>query len=269
MAPTAGERLSKQKAAKQKKLLLLLIPVLVAALAVQGPRLMKHFSSAKEKTQAVQGQVAEGYEELAPGGVPTAPAEAPTADPAVAIAATQGLPNTDTPPEADEGELISFTRFTARDPFVQLVEDTTEEGDGTEDTSSSATDSGSTSDSGTTTDTSSSDSSSSSSSSGTDSGGTTDSGSGGDTSGGDEAQTTDVSISVNGAVVVVRVGDTFPPNDPAFKLVAVENGVAKIGLAGGSFSNGSQTINLQVGDSVTLISQPDGARFTIKIVTIA
>lgn len=95
---------------------------------------------------------------------------------------------------------------------------------------------------------------------------TTGTGSTGDTSA--STATTQVSISVNGTVTVVAVGDTFPTNDPAFKLVAIDGNIVKIGLAAGSFSNNVETLDLEVGDSVTLISQPDGARFTIEIVSL-
>ena len=77
-----------------------------------------------------------------------------------------------------------------------------------------------------------------------------------------------VTLTVNGDVVVVAVGDVFPTADPAFRLVAIEATVVKIGLASGSFSNGVQTLDLEIGESVTLISQPDGARFTIKVTSI-
>ncbi len=51
--------------------------------------------------------------------------------------------------------------------------------------------------------------------------------------------------------------------------MAIDGNTVKIGLSDGTFSTGGETINLSVGDSVTLISQPDGARFTINIIEIA
>jgi hypothetical protein len=249
MAPKTEEKLRKRKETKQKKLLLLLIPALAVVVAIQGPAVMKHFRKAQEKTEHAQSKVVEGFEDVAGTGPATATSEPLTGDPAAAILATQSLADTDTPPVADEGQLISFTRFSARDPFVQLVDDASEETAGSSgDTSTTG---------GTTTST-----PAPSASTGT----TTATSSGGDTSTG--VATTQASISVNGAVVVVAVGETFPPNDPAFKLVAIDGDIVKIGLAAGSFSNGVDTLDLQAGDSVTLISQPDGGRFTIKIVQI-
>lgn len=270
--PARSEELArKQREARSKKLLLLLVPVLIGLAVFQGPRLMKQFDKAKETTEEVQGQVVQGFEELAPNGVPaeTAPLGAP-ADPAIAaLAAAEGLPDTDVPLEAGESELVSFTRFEPRDPFVQLVDDATEE-DASETTDSSGDTSTDTSaDSGTDDSTS---SSSDADDSGYDDSGTYDSGyddSTGDTDSSDSGDTaSQVTITVNGDVIVVAVGDTFPAADPAFKVVAIEGNVVKIGLASGSFSNGVDTLDLEVGESVTLISQPDGARFTIKITSL-
>jgi hypothetical protein len=75
-------------------------------------------------------------------------------------------------------------------------------------------------------------------------------------------------ISINGQVQTLSVGDKFPQTDPAFELVAVSAGQATIGLANGTFSSGVQTITLNVGEPITLISQPDGARFTLKLISV-
>ena len=40
----------------------------------------------------------------------------------------------------------------------------------------------------------------------------------------------------------------------------------KFGLVEGSFSSGVETLDLDLGKSITLISQPDGFRFTIELV---
>jgi hypothetical protein len=76
-------------------------------------------------------------------------------------------------------------------------------------------------------------------------------------------------IAVNGQVQTLKAGDKFPQTDPAFELVAVGSGQVTIGLANGSFSSGVQTITLNVGEPVTLISQPDGARFTLKLISVS
>ncbi len=263
-APARSEELArKQRDARSKKLLLLLVPVMIGLVVFQGPRLMKQFDKAKETTEDVQGQVVQGFEELSPNGVPAETAlPGAVTDPAIAALATaEGIPDTDVPLEASESDLVSFTRFDARDPFAQLVDDVTEE-DAASDVAESSTESS--------TDANSTDSTSS----GSDAydSGSYDSGyddTTGDTGSSDSGETaSQVTIAVNGDVIVVRVGDVFPVADPAFKVVAIEGNVVKVGLASGSFSNGVDTLDLEVGESVTLISQPDGARFTIKITSL-
>ncbi|MCC6223557.1 MAG: hypothetical protein IT201_08725 [Thermoleophilia bacterium] len=264
MRPAKSEELArKQREARSKKALLLLLPVLIALAVFQGPRLMRQLGDAKEATEAKQGEVVQGFEELAPNGPPTATGEAqPAPDAQAALAAADGIADTDTPATPADADLVSFTRFEARDPFVQLVDDTEgdESADGSspnEETTSAASTSASTSA------TSSSATASSTSSGSSDPTTAT----GGDTSSGSDPAT-EVTLTVNGDVIVVAVGDPFPAADPAFKVVAIEGDVVKIGLASGSFSNGVETLDLAEGESVTLISQPDGARFTIKVTSI-
>ncbi len=72
---------------------------------------------------------------------------------------------------------------------------------------------------------------------------------------------------MNGRVTTLVVGDSFPENDAAFTVVSISGDTAEIGLASGSFATGQQTITLKVGEPVTLISQPDGARFTLKLIS--
>ena len=43
----------------------------------------------------------------------------------------------------------------------------------------------------------------------------------------------------------------------------------KIGLVSGSFSNGQETVKVKVGKTVTLVSQPDGVRYVIKLVSVS
>jgi hypothetical protein len=246
--PTSEETARRNREARAKKLLIALIPLLAILAVWQGPKVLDQLSSATEKTKAktqnVQGKVVQGFAELSPNGTVTT--SATPASPAELVS-SGSLQDTDPAPEAEEGELISFTRFSARDPFVQLVDDqATSEGSGEGSTSSSSSGSTSTGTSGS-------------------SGPTTTTTIPDDTSGATQTQAT---IRVNGVVVTVSIGETFPESDPAFTLVAIEGGVAKIGLVSGAFSNGAQTLDLEVGDSVTLISQPDGARFTLKLIEI-
>jgi hypothetical protein len=73
---------------------------------------------------------------------------------------------------------------------------------------------------------------------------------------------------VNGAVKTVRVRATFPAGDPVFRLASISGGTVRIGLVAGSFEGGAKTVEVRVGESVVLVSQPDGLRYRIKILSV-
>jgi hypothetical protein len=74
-------------------------------------------------------------------------------------------------------------------------------------------------------------------------------------------------IAVNGRVQVVRVGASFPSANPLFRLISVTNGVAKIGIAGGSYSSGANSVSLRTGRPLTLVDTADGIRYQIRLVS--
>lgn len=76
-----------------------------------------------------------------------------------------------------------------------------------------------------------------------------------------------VSISVNGAVSHVASQGTFPTGTPVFRLVAWSNGVAHVGIVGGSYASGDPTLTLHVGAPVTLENQSDGKRYRIELLS--
>jgi hypothetical protein len=117
------------------------------------------------------------------------------------------LPDTDEQLEPLDGQLLSFSRFPGRDPFVRP-------------------------------------------------------------SSGPVAHAGAATIEVNGESEDVRINDPFPATDPTFKLVSVTDSAAIIGLVSGSFSNGSETISINVGETLVLAAD-DGAHYAIKIVSIA
>jgi hypothetical protein len=204
--------LQKQKEAKQKKMLLVLAPVLLALLAWQGPKTVKAFTGG----------------EAAP--VPPVPAATTTAAPAGSAPTTgapaagtpAGLPETERPYEALDGQLISFSRFDGRDPFDQAYAPA--------------------------------------------SAAPPDSSGGGETSA--EAPNT-AEVEVNGAGETVAIGEAFPASDPTFELVSISGQTAMIGLVSGSFSNGAETIAIEVGETLVLVADPDQTRYAIKIVGVA
>jgi hypothetical protein len=181
------------KDAKQKKLLLILIVPFIALLAWQGPKTFK----------ALQG----GSPPPPPAALPTPTTSVPTGTPGTPTDQGGGLPDTDEQLEPLDGQLLSFSRFPGRDPFVQP-------------------------------------------------------------SSGPVAQVGGATIEVNGESEDVGINDPFPASDPTFKLVSVTATAATIGLVSGSFSNGSDTITIGVGETLVLAAD-DGARYAIKIVSVA
>jgi hypothetical protein len=67
----------------------------------------------------------------------------------------------------------------------------------------------------------------------------------------------------------VKVGDAFPAANPVFRLVSIKDGVAQVGIAGGSLQGGSQTVPLEKGKTVTLMNTADGTRYVLKLVSVA
>jgi hypothetical protein len=186
-----------QKDAKQKKLLIILIVPFIALLAWQGPKTFK----------ALQG----GSPPAPTSAVPATPTTSvPTGTPTLpSTGSDQGvLPDSDLQPGLLDGQLLSFSRFSGRDPFVRKSP------------SSSA------------------------------------------------QPAARATIEVNGTSEDVRVNDPFPASDPTFRLVSVTETAAVIGLVSGSFSNGDDTITINVGETLVLAAD-DGTRYAIKIVSVA
>jgi len=76
-------------------------------------------------------------------------------------------------------------------------------------------------------------------------------------------------ISVNGATQDVKVGATFPESDPIFKLVSLKGNTIKIGIVGGGYANGSQTVTLSKGGKpVTLMNTADGTTYVLRLVSV-
>jgi hypothetical protein len=187
-----------QKDAKQKKLLIILVVPFIALLAWQGPKMFKALQggSPPPPTSAVPATPTTSV----PTGTPTLPG----------TAADQGgiLPDSDLQPGPLEGQLLSFSRFSGRDPFVPV-------GPSSSDQSAAR-----------------------------------------------------ATIEVNGTSEDVRVNDSFPASDPTFRLVSVTETAAVVGLVSGSFSNGDDTVTINVGETLVLAAD-DGTRYAIKIVSVA
>jgi len=202
----------KQKEAKQKKVLFLLVPILLALIAWQGPKTFK----------ALMGGNTPPPPTTAAATTPAAPTpgSAPST-PGAGAAAPGELVDTDTPPSALDGQLTNFSVFPGRDPF-----------------SGGATAAGAATGGGTST-----------------------------TGGGTTATPTSARFEINGSTQDVAVADTFPEDDPVFKLVSVTANSVLIGLTSGkNFTNGDASEEIKVGETLT-VTGDDGSTFSIKLLS--
>ncbi len=72
---------------------------------------------------------------------------------------------------------------------------------------------------------------------------------------------------MNGKRETVRVGKSFPSANPVFTLVSLAHGVAKIGIANGSYTSGAQNVRLSAGRSLTLVDTANGVRYTVRLLS--
>lgn len=217
--------------------------LLVAVLAFEIPHVMKKSGGSSNSAAPATTTTA--------AGTSAAPASSATTATGTATAATlpatsTRLPNSDVAPTRLKSQLLAFSEFASKDPFVQQV---------------SAADITSSPSSG--------------SSSGASAGGSGGGGGGSSsftapaqqTASRTLAQTGAVTLQVNGKVQTVRVGASFPTSNPLFKLVAVTHGGVRIGIANGSYATGAQTVTLGAGRSLTLVDTADGVRYKVTLVS--
>ena len=103
MARRNAASIQKAKEAKQKKVLLLLLPLFLGLVAWQGPKMYKSLFAQPEATLAAT---------TPSSTVPGAPATGSGAPLAGGLADSEPLPT------ARSDQLLSFSRFTARNPFA-------------------------------------------------------------------------------------------------------------------------------------------------------
>ena len=219
------------------------VVLLVAVLAFEVPKVLKS-SGGNSSSPPAATTTAAGT------GVSTTPAtSAPGTVAAAAVpAASTKLPNSDPTPTRTKSQLYSFSQFAGKDPFVQQV------------TAASITSSPATA----------------GASSGTSGNGGSGSSSGGSSSSAAVpaktysrtlAQTGAAVLQVNGKVQTVRIGASFPSSNPLFRLVSIVHGVARIGIASGSYASGAQTVSLAAGRSLTLVDTADGIRYRVRLLS--
>jgi len=236
------------KDARMKKIAIGGAVLLVAVLAFEVPKMMHGNKSsspapATTTTAATTPGAPTSTAVPAPSATPSSTAAPAALIPAAATAtsaASTKLTNSDVEPKLKKSQLYSFTHFAGKDPFVQQIK-----------TSTQGTSAGGSSTSTTPTPPTAA------------------------------TQTAAVShhtasrllatngsarISINGQVQIVRVGAIFPSSNPLFRLISVANGVARIGIAHGSYSSGAKTVSLAAGRSLTLVDTADGIRYRIRLV---
>jgi hypothetical protein len=214
------------KQAKQKKILIVGSVLLVALLAIQLPKLLGG-DSAPAAAPATTAAATPGVAGSGPTSTVVTTTAASQTAPAVLADATAV--------KAGKAQLASFSLFETKDPFVQQIK--TDEGTkaaaGTASGSKAAAASGK---------------------------GST--GAGGKAT--PAAVLTFATISVNGEPEALEVKGVFPADDPVFRLVAVSASAVKIGIAGGSLTDG-KTVSLKKGKKLTLVNTATGARYTLDL----
>jgi hypothetical protein len=218
---------------------------------------------------------AEAAPVTAPAGTPTAPNSLTppalpgggTATPAAAT--TSGdLADTDPPIATSEGQLVSFDVFETKNPFSPQVHADSSGGGASEPAPASGAvpaDAGGS----TPADSSHADVPAPGATvtpSTAPAGGTTPA-SGTTTTTTPTAPRVTVTISVNGRSERVGKDGTFPSGAPVFRLVSWTSGTAEIGIVGGSYQSGGQTLTLEKGKPVTLMNTSDDKKY--KLVLLA
>lgn len=217
------------------------VVLLAAVLAFEVPKVLHRGGANSSSPPPATTTTAPGT-----AGSTTPATTAPgTAAAAVAPAASTELPNSDTAPQRLKSQLYSFSHFAGKDPFVQQV---------SADQTTGPTSTGAGSSSG-------------ANGVSTSTGGGTSTAPPQQTSARTLAQTGAVTIQVNGKTQTVRIGASFPSSNPLFKLVSVAHGVARIGIASGSYASGAQTVSLAAGRSLTLVDTADGIRYKIRLLS--
>lgn len=267
----------KAKAAKQKKIAIVLCVVFAAVLAFQVPKTLKMMKGPEIPTAPVETTAAPETPAPAPSDATAAGAPASAGAPAPAAGEAQPVlyVDTDVPAAATDGQLRSLERFQTKDPFAQqnvvaATSDTpapaaeaakpaeaaaapilTPTGDDVVPPPSGASGASGASGPGTTT-----------------TAGTTGTGTATPQA---PAAATVTSISVNGVAGDVALEAAFPAGAPVFELVSLakDGKSVQIGVAGGAYADGSETIKLTLGKPLTLRNTADGSQFVLLLNAVA
>ena len=255
---------AKAKAAKQKKIAIGGMLVLVAVLAIQGPKTLKMLKGPQPDPlpAAVTPAPAAGTPTAAPAtGIP--PAGAPAAAPAAPAAELASVPDSDQAPVVSDGQLETFERFASKDPFAQQAEAVATPAQPSKpanaDNEAKPTNAVDPAAGG---------------------GTAADPTVGGFTTGTPSAPpaaspaapelASATSLAINGVAEDVTPEQPFPADEPTFVLVSVaaDGKSVEIGVNGGEYANGGDTLKLALGKKVTLQNTADGSRYELELLSI-
>jgi hypothetical protein len=234
------EDLRAAKDARMKKIAIGGAVLLVLVLAYEVPKMMHKSSASSAPPPAATTTTPDT-------GTATPVTPTPTAAPASLPAESTQLATSDLPPTRSKSQLLSFSHFSGKDPFVQQVQDSTLGSSGV--TNQPAGGNGNSSAPANITSAKVAKGSASSVRT--------------------LAATGDVKIEVNGQIETVRVGGSFPSSNPLFKLVSIATGAVRIGIANGSYASGAHAVALTPGRTLTLVDTADGIRYKIRLITAA
>jgi hypothetical protein len=80
-------------------------------------------------------------------------------------------------------------------------------------------------------------------------------------------------VLTNGKREIIPVGQDFPSEAPLFKLNSVHThgkgtSTIRVSVLGGSFTNGVQTVPIEMGKTITFDNQSDGTRYVVKVLRL-
>jgi hypothetical protein len=220
----------KAKEAKQKKIAIGGAVLLVALLAIQGPKVMKQMSHSTAPPAAPPATVAAPPTSTTPVGAAPVPGVDTTAS------GGSGLIS-ETAPTAALGQVSSFGRFASKDPFAAIPGSTPQPAD----------------------------SGGGGSGGGSEPPAKPPAPPAPPASTGGSKTLTSAVIGVNGVKELVSVGGNFPASQPLFHLVSVSEHSAKISIAGGALANGEGSVTLKEGEPITLMNTSDGTRYKLQL----
>lgn len=237
------KRLQDIRAAKDRRAKTMAIGGAVLLVAILAFELPHYLGGSKGSATAAASTTSATAGSTTPGAVsmPVATASGTAAATAALATGSTKLPNSDVAPNRTKSQLYSFDTFAGKDPFVQQIDTQTGSSSSSPTGISAPTTSAPAPTTGTT--------------------------SVQQTSARTLTSAGVARIAVNGKSETVRVGKSFPSANPVFTLVSLAHGVAKIGIANGSYTSGAQNVRLSAGRSLTLVDTANGVRYTVRLLS--